>query len=803
MASPFRYFRKNQKVMLAVIGIISMFAFVFIGPWSGMGRSSAAANADPDVFTWKFGSVKTREVNDRLRLRRAVNLFLKNSGMLAGTPPQLIMQNLFSPETEQGIVYQMLLQKKAQELGITVTDGMVNRFIGDITNDKLTPDQLRGILRSQSGLSQGELFEGLRRELEAKYADMAYSPLFARYRQMGGMPFFVFTGDTPSDRWDYFLRLNREVTTELMPVKVADFVSQIADPTAEQIRSFYEQYKNDYPYYNQFPWPELPTPGFKQPFKAQFQYVKSNYEKRMAEEQPKITEQEIADYYEKFKDTRFKKAKLPELPGKKPGEELEKPAGEPTDQPPATDAKGADSKSGEKSAEKKTETTPADGSTKGQKSDSKSGAAKTDSKSGAKSSAGKSDAKPSGSKDSKAKSTDGKQSSLTPPKSLDGELLAMADEAAPIAKLPAPDTKSSDNKASDTQAPDTKTPDTQAPSAQPPVEYEPLEKVSDTIRKDLARQRIEERAGAQFGLIEGMLDDYRIKLERYRANVTTNKNAKKPEPPSLAELLEKANATDLEGKQTDPISDRQAYNDTDVGKSRKMISAGNYETPSFLQLAYNPALKFYKADRSDDNDNNQYLWWKTADEPAHVPTLDEIKPEVIQAWKMIQARKPAMAKAEENAAQARKLNQTLKDTFGDNAGISTVGPFSWYTRSVSQPFGPAKRTEVAGVDQGGDPFLKAVFALSQGQTGVAPNEPQTIYYVVQIESEKPPLDELHQQFMVAMSSPYTALTYAGIGWQENQGLGFAWAKELENEYDFKMIPGHQTSEPVNDSSSDD
>ena len=149
MASPFRYFRKNQKVMLAVIGIISMFAFVFIGPWSGMGRSSAAANADPDVFTWKFGSVKTREVNERLRLRRAVNLFLKNSGTLAGTPPQLIMQNLFSPETEQGIVYQMLLQKKAQEMGITVTDGMVNRFIGDITNDKLTPDQLRNSPQSE------------------------------------------------------------------------------------------------------------------------------------------------------------------------------------------------------------------------------------------------------------------------------------------------------------------------------------------------------------------------------------------------------------------------------------------------------------------------------------------------------------------------------------------------------------------------------------------------------------------------------------------------------------------------------
>ena len=207
-------------------------------------------------------------------------------------------------------------------------------------------------MRSLNGLSQAELFDALRAELAAHYAELAYSQLINRSSPMGGATLYLFRGDTPGDRWEYFTRLNREVTAELMPVKVADFVSQIADPTPEQLRSFYEQYKNEYPYFNQYPWPELPTPGFKQPFKAQFQYVKSNFEKLMAEEKPKVTEQEITDYYEKYKDPRFRKAKLPELPGKKPGEESEPPAGEPTDQMPATDAKNADSKSGEKPAEK-------------------------------------------------------------------------------------------------------------------------------------------------------------------------------------------------------------------------------------------------------------------------------------------------------------------------------------------------------------------------------------------------------------------------------------------------------------------
>ena len=52
--------------------------------------------------------------------------------------------------------------------------------------------------------------------------------------------------------------------------------------------------------------------------------------------------------------------------------------------------------------------------------------------------------------------------------------------------------------------------------------------------------------------------------------------------------------------------------------------------------------------------------------------------------------------------------------------------------------------------------------------------------------------------MTAMSNLATSLPYAGIGWQENQGLGFAWAKELENEYDFKMNPNRSQSQPVSE-----
>ncbi len=47
MASPFSIFRKNQKVMIAVLGVLAMFAFVFI-PMIMQGGGGRAA-ADPVV----------------------------------------------------------------------------------------------------------------------------------------------------------------------------------------------------------------------------------------------------------------------------------------------------------------------------------------------------------------------------------------------------------------------------------------------------------------------------------------------------------------------------------------------------------------------------------------------------------------------------------------------------------------------------------------------------------------------------------------------------------------------------------
>jgi hypothetical protein len=843
MASPFSTFRKNQKIWMVALTILTMFAFVFLGQ-AKMG-GPGGSQTDPDVFTWKYGTVKQSDINNRMYQRKKVQEFLYRSGKAADMPEQQLLQVLQTrfPVSEPRVIESILLAKKAQQMGIDISDDMVRRFIRGWTQDKVTRDDLAKIMRDLSGdrggISQSQLFDGLRVELAAMYAQDLFSPLLVR----GGQGYAWFRGDTPAERWDYFTRLNRKVTAEMMPVSVKDFVDKVPEPSASELQSFYDQYKNDYPESTS------PTPGFKQPYKVQFEYVKADNTKLLEETLGTVTEDEIQKYYDRYKDDFFKKSTLPDSPEK-------------TDQEKADDTKSGDSatKKDDAAATDK----PSDGkadSKAGEKPADLKGGAKTDaSKSGANSadakSTSKSDAKSSGSKsggaksDSKApsskagdaksgdgkKSTDGKQSSDSPrgSSSLNGELLALADDAEILvaqksdaavkgdsksaaksdpktnsstgaktdmkatdakADVKAPDTKAVDAKAGETKAADSTTAGT--PATQRPVEYEPFDKVSGMIRNRIAQQKVDEKVAAAFRSIQAQMERYKSNLDTYRALKSQgNTAAKEPQPPDL-EALAKPFGFDV--KKTELVSLQQVYDGYDIGKSHQPVVAGNYTSPPFYQIAYQmgadgqPRVKLYQTDESEDAENNHYLWWKIADQAANIPPLDAIKSDVVTAWKIVQARKPALATAKEDVAQVQKSKQTLQEAFGNAPGVEVLseGPFSWLTRTADQGL---RLSTLKGVENVGNDFMKDVFALKQGETGVAANDPQTEYYVVQIKDEEPSTDALHQSFMTAMSDPMNSLVYAAVAANDHRNAPAAWFKELADQYDFKMSPGHTFSQ---------
>src|SRR5262249_29487846 len=146
---------------------------------------------------------------------------------------------------EEPVVNLMLLDRKAQELGLVVGDTQVNQFIAAVTGDRLNGEQLGEIVQGMSsrhgGVSQAEIFNDLRAELAAIYVQATLSQMLGRTAGNS----IRFNGDTPADRWEYFCQLNRKATAQVMPVRVADFVDKVPEPTAKQLADFYDQYKND------------------------------------------------------------------------------------------------------------------------------------------------------------------------------------------------------------------------------------------------------------------------------------------------------------------------------------------------------------------------------------------------------------------------------------------------------------------------------------------------------------------------------------------------------------------------------
>ena len=74
MASPFRTFRKNQKLWMAGITIMAIVAFVFLGgPMIGMNRMGVR---EPTAIQTKFGSLNQSQINSLREQRRLLHQFV-------------------------------------------------------------------------------------------------------------------------------------------------------------------------------------------------------------------------------------------------------------------------------------------------------------------------------------------------------------------------------------------------------------------------------------------------------------------------------------------------------------------------------------------------------------------------------------------------------------------------------------------------------------------------------------------------------------------------------------------------------
>ena len=257
--------------------------------------------------------------------------------------------NLLGPNTEDEAINRWVYARTAEKMGVVVDNTAVNDLLKFMTAgadpQKLITDVL-GVVRE---MNEAELFNGVREQILA----LRLMQLGHQYDDWAGL------SASPGERWNYFKRLHQQATIEVAVLSPKDYVKEVKDPPAEDLKKFFEEHKDAEAS------PESPTPGFRVPHKVNIEYLEADpesYDKL-------ITEAEIRDELKKHPEKyarnkeEFEKQEKDERDAraKEEKEAAGKAAAENTEKKPAGETKKNESKPEEKGpakTEQKPETKP-------------------------------------------------------------------------------------------------------------------------------------------------------------------------------------------------------------------------------------------------------------------------------------------------------------------------------------------------------------------------------------------------------------------------------------------------------------
>ena len=290
-------------------------------------------------------------------------------------------------------------------------------------------------------------------------------------------------------------------------------------------------------------------------------------------------------------------------------------------------------------------------------------------------------------------------------------------------------------------APAAETPAAEPPATEPaPAKSRPFEEVRDQIARSLAMPEATKKLDAAVTEVNKTMRSH------FTARaIAGDKTDKIPPRPDLKQLAEKLGMTYVE---TGMIDARQLQDFSIAGSLGVGTAIGMQRGESFLQSMYIARPPLFSPLRTvDDQAAISFVSWKTEDKDAAIPTLEEARDEVIMAIRTAEARKLAQAEAEKRSAEFNKSEKPIRELIPENQSsllFESVGPFSWMN---SFGFGmQAFMGNVPELDNVGEDFMRQVFNSPQGNWGVAPNAPQSVYYVVRPVEFSPSTDELYQRF---------------------------------------------------------
>ena len=349
MSGPLSMFRKHQKILLVVFVIAIVFAFVIGTSLQGLldNLDSRGANRNVVALTWSEGEITNAELDDMVKTHNALTRYLRETQERARPNDFRPRADALRPQAPQTLEQQqratvqtMLLAKKAEQLGIVISNAVVIDYIKGWTDDSLKSDVLAEI-RKNAGMTEPLLLDILRLELMAQKL-----MIMASYANEVG---------TPAQLYEYAGRLSRKAQFEFLPIQVAGYLDRRDNPAPgedqeEELRKFYDECKG------RVKRPDMFQPGLKEPYRASIEFLRADLDKFVERARAKVTEDEILKYYDRRKDSNYvidslfdfdealppNPDPLPENPDPPPpaaGDGASKPAGQFNVQDAATDGK--------------------------------------------------------------------------------------------------------------------------------------------------------------------------------------------------------------------------------------------------------------------------------------------------------------------------------------------------------------------------------------------------------------------------------------------------------------------------------
>ena len=728
--NPFSVFRRNQKAWMAGLTLFTMFSFIALGSMVqcvGTGGQRNGAQMGEIAKTSKYGTlddISFQEMSDAsTRLARFARTafysldaeaWAQTAQMAQYIPENYLAQFYMSSLAEkdankaaqaqrlnalatqleialqnsQEMVNRWLIIQFAKDKGLAADDEAATQYLQTLIGGSLAPQDWQNCYAA-GGLNDRLLLDLLKEQI-------AYERAVARYVNPGSLGVSV-------DLAGAFEAANRSMKASVVAFNAEDYVGEIADPSEEELKKFYEQYRNVTAN------AASATPGFTQPTKIALEVVRADVTDEVL---ASITDEEIQKYYDEHRDE-FKKP-APAAPTA-PAEpqlsmdgiadiELTEEAAPAVEEAPATE----EAVPAVEEAPATEEAAPAVEEAPAEEAPAEEAPAEA----------------------APAEETPAEEAPAEEPtafRQAEIQLVSYQQEVEETAPAETTEDAAAEAPAAEETAPATE------------AEYYPLDEVKERIRQTLAREKTSAK-----------LDELNAKFAAYYEQYKTRK-------------AEGAEVADLEAVDAKAFAEENgfAYYAPAEGVVETADEAYINEALPLteLQAVYQRPPLAYKANKIDFVGDSAYVYRATEIQQENTPEFEAARDYVLAAWKLREAAKLAQAAADEFAAKAKaegadfaalagdKLVET--ERFGFVESTSSLQSFASQSpvqlaevREAGVELGEAFRDNKAIVAPGWD-FNETAFGMNVGDVAVVANQPKNRVFVLKL-TEKDSEDALRE-----------------------------------------------------------